>query len=215
MEHTGRDGGDATGGKDASDRLALAAVRRAALHEGGSRQAVAMRSVLAHLSIAPRSARARELRARLEQLHERGLVTRARAHGVLVWGLAAEGAELLAAAERAGRRAALPEAPQHRAWRSARAEAEQKLGLFAAELREDLRSASALLDALSDGDAPPSDAWLELGPRLLGDCRRLGSAWHCLHEWPEPSDETADRDPGAADPLRAGRRNLALWERRP
>lgn len=215
MERARMQGGDAAKRRDGCDRLLLAAVRRAVLHEGSTGRAVAFRSVLSHLAISPRSAQARALRARLDHLRGSNLVTQARAHGVVVWGLAAGGTRLLAAAEADGWQADLPEAPQHRAWRAAREAAAQSLGLFAAELREDVREASALLDALSDGDAPPSEEWLALGPRLLGDCRRLGSALHCLREWPEPSDEVADRDPAGVDPLRAGRRNIALWERRP
>ncbi|HXD54483.1 MAG TPA: hypothetical protein VN618_06995 [Solirubrobacteraceae bacterium] len=204
-----------TAGDSRSERLALAAVRRAALHDGRERGAAPLRAVRAHLSVAPRTTRARELTAQLERLREAGLLETTRAHGVVAWGLSADGSRLLAQAEAEGWRAELPESPQHRAWRVARATAEQELGRFALGLREDLREAAALLDALSAGAgrAPHSDAWLALGPRLLADCRRLGSAWHCLHEWPEPGEESADRDPSATDPLRAGRRNIALWAR--
>lgn len=217
MEQAGRRGREAADEDGPSDQLVLAAVRRAALHEGGQRGAVPLRAVLAHLGIAPRSARGRELRRRVERLGEAALLRQARAHGVVVWSLAEDGARMLDAAEARGWRPALPESPQHRAWRSARAAAERELDRFAAELTADIHDAGALLDALAadSGHAPPSDAWLTLGPRLLGDCRRLGSAWHCLHEWPEPSDEAADGDPGAREPLRAGRRNIALWARRP
>ena len=70
-----------------------------------------------------------------------------------------------------------------------------------------------------------SDAWLELGPRLGRSCRLIGSATHCLHEWPEPGDGRADIDDhsGPGDErlteaecarrrsLRRGRRNTTLW----
>lgn len=201
-------------GESLSERLVLAAVRRAALHDGRERGAAPLRAVRAHLAVAPRTRRARELTAQLERLREAGLLVTSRTHGVLAWGLSADGSRLLEQAE-GDRRAELPESPQHRAWRVARATADRELGRFAVGLREDLREAAALLDALSAGAgrAPHSDAWLGLGPRLLADCRRLGSAWHCLHEWPEPGEESADHDPSATDPLRAGRRNIALWAR--
>ena len=89
------------------------------------------------------------------------------------------------------------------------------------QLAADLARAESMLAALEGaGEAPHSDVWLALGRTLQSGCRRIGSAWHCLHEWPEPGDEHADRDgplPGDPEPqpalraLRAGRRNVNLW----
>jgi hypothetical protein len=114
----------------------------------------------------------------------------------------------------------LPEAPQHLAWRHARGAATQELGRFEDRLDTSLLEARGMLEATTSPPerAPASDDWLRLGRRLLSDCRRLGSAWYCLHEWPEPEDSIPDHDPPPAAEwapelraLRAGRRNLALW----
>jgi hypothetical protein len=201
------------------DELILAAVRRAALHGGAVGGGASLRAVLAHLSIARRGRPAQAVRGRLEQLTQRGELLPARVHGVPVWRLSAQATRRLAAADRAGRSPALGESPQHLAWRQARTAAGQELAGFAAALDADLVEAREMLAALSGaaGQAPHSDLWFSLGHRLLGDCRRLGSAWHCLHEWPEPSDDRADRgeplpeDPASLRALRAGRRNVALW----
>jgi hypothetical protein len=201
------------------DELVLAAVRRAVLHGRAGDAGASLRAVLAHLSIARRTARARAASERLDDLARRGALQRARRHSVPVWKLAPAGARRLTAAQCAGRAPVLGESPQHLAWRHARAAAGQELARFAARLDADLAEAGEMLAALTDGSgaAPHSDQWFALARRLLGDCRRLGSAWHCLHEWPEPCDERADRDePREGEPaelraLRAGRRNVTLW----
>jgi hypothetical protein len=201
------------------DELVLAAVRRAVLHGRAGDSGASLRAVLAHLSIARRTALARAAKERLDDLTRRGALQRATKHGVPVWKLAPAGARRLAAAGRAGRAPVLGESPQHLAWRRARAAAGEELAHFAARLDADLTEAREMLAALSDGSgaAPHSDQWFALGRRLLGDCRRLGSAWYCLHEWSEPRDECADRDelrrgePARLRTLRAGRRNVTLW----
>lgn len=216
MEQPRRQGQPA-GGRGPSDELILAAVRRAVLHAREARGGATLRAVLAHLSVPRRTARARALAGRLAGLERSGELARTTAHGVAGWSLTAAGERRLAAALRTGWAPALPEAPQHAAWRQARASAGQELGGFMARLAADLAEADAMLAAIGGGSAPHSDRWLALGRRLLGDCRRLGSAWHCLHEWPEPDDARADHDeprpdePGQAPALRAGRRNIALW----
>jgi hypothetical protein len=209
-------------GRDApTDETILAAVRRASLHEAMPHGGASLRIVLAHLGIARRSGRARAVRARLAQLQDEGRLSQIRRHGIAMWKLTPGGARRLAAAEkRAGAPVALPESPQHIAWRNARVAAEAELGRFAASLAADVAATEAMLAALGRCEGPESDEWLHLGRRLLGDCRRLGSAWHCAKEWREPEDSRPDRDrPGPGEPapadalraLRAGRRNTTLW----
>jgi len=204
-----------------ADETILAAVRRASLHDATPNGAASLRVLLAHLGIARRSGQARAVRARLPQLQEEGSLSQISRHGIAVWRLTPAGGRRLAAAEkRAGGPLPLPESPQHLAWRNARVAAEAELERFVVALATDIAAAEAMLAALGHGEGPHSDQWLLLGRRLLGDCRRLGSAWHCLEEWPEPDDARPDKDrPGPGEPapadalraLRAGRRNITLW----
>lgn len=136
--------------------------------------------------------------------------------GVDVWALAPGGRGRLQGAGGMD----LPESPQHREWRNARALAAQEIERFRVSLHDALTEASALLDGMSD-----SDAWFELAEGLRHAARRLGSATYCLYEWGEPSDDRADIDDhvspadSALDPSerrsrearRAGRRNPRLW----
>jgi hypothetical protein len=206
-----------------SDELVLAAVERAGRHQAHATAAVPVWSVLDHLAVSRRSAAARHVRARLGALAAGGWLERASRHGVPTWELTSSGMRRLRRARGDGGVALLPEAPQHRAWRNARTAAAEELERFRASLREGLRHAELLLDA----EPPPhSDAWLELAQELQRACRRLASASHCLYEWSEPDDERPDFDqrsePGDAEldederarrqALRAGRRNLRLWD---
>ena len=204
--------------------LVLAAVDRAIRHDRDARRAVSARAIRAHLALPPRSGAARGLGPVLEGLCADGSLTRERRRGVTRWALSGAGRALLARRRRRdGAPAALPESPQHAAWRSARRIAAQEI----ARLRRGL--AATLAEGARQLAAPRpahSDEWLALGERLRGDCRRLASASHCLYEWPEPDDERADvdthveheRDAGLdagavarRRALRAGRRNTTLW----
>lgn len=204
------------------DELVLAALERAARHHLRDTSAVPVWAILEHLDILARSAPARHVRAQLDAMQIEGLLERSRRHGIPTWALSATGRRRLRRAQRAGGLPALPESPQHRAWRNARTLAAQELERFRQTLRERLDQAALLLDA----DPPPhSDAWLELADELRRACRQLASASHCLREWPEPDDARADHDellePGdrRLQPAqlalrrtrRAGRRNTRLW----
>jgi hypothetical protein len=202
----------------------LAALERAQRQRPSGPGPVTLATLLAHLGIVRRSSGSRTVRARLETMIEEGAVERSLRHGVEVFALPPEAA-------RRGRRrreraaASLPESPQHRAWREARAIAGHELPRLATTLHAALRDA---LDALDSRVPLHSDAWLLTAERLREECRRLGSAIHCLHEWEEPDERSADVDErsepwdGGLDPelrarlrwLRAGRRNVTLWRAR-
>jgi hypothetical protein len=206
-----------------SDELVLAAVERAGRHRAGERLDVPIRSVLEHLDLPRRSSAARHVLVRLNALAADGAVEAGRRHGIATWALTQDGRRRLAASPHA-LAGALPESPQHRAWRQARTTAELELERFRASLAVELDDARRLLDGEA---AVASDAWLELAERLARSCRLLGSAAYCLYEWPEPSDDRADVDPGlepGEDALpelerarllarRRGRRNISLWMR--
>ncbi len=188
-------------------------------------EGVSLRAIVAHLGAGLRSGVARSARVRLRELEEAGSVERTRTRGVEVWSLTARGRRRLQRLRARGAEPALPESPQHRAWREARLAAQLEIDRFAAALRAELDAASAMLAA---DPRPPSDAWFELAERLRTSARRLGSAQHLLHEWPEPDEGRADVDErvGAGDEalsparrqrlraLRAGRRNVRLWRER-
>jgi hypothetical protein len=211
------------------DRLVLAAVERAVRHRADATPAAPIWSILAHLAITRRSAGGRHVRLRLAALVDAGELSCTRRHGANLWALTRQGEERLRKARDAGEPAPLPESPQHRAWRDARAVASEEIENFRQRLGELLEEAGTLLSAEPAAD---SDAWLELGEELRAACRLLGSATHCLYEWEEPDDASADIDGREAPDspqrtareagldaralarrraMRAGRRNVGLW----
>jgi hypothetical protein len=170
-----------------------------------------------------RSTRARHAKSQLAALVAAGLLERSRRHGLEAWHLTAAGLRRLRRAEREGRVPALPESPQHRSWRHARATASHEIERARRELRAHLDQALVLLDA----EQSSSDAWFEVGDRLGRSPWLVGSMTHCLHEWNEPDDEHPDHDEHTApgdeqlEPderirvraRRRGRRNTGLWRR--
>jgi ribosome-binding protein aMBF1 (putative translation factor) len=221
------------------DVLVLAAVDRAERHRGTRLDppGVPVWGVFGHLDVAARSRRARQVRARLDELVDTGSLERLRRHGVAVWTVTRAGRRRLSRARRAGRLSGLPESPQHRAWREARELAGERIDGFRLDVLEELEHARELLEAhlaAAEGRVAPemagesvSDAWFEVADRLQHACRRLGSASYCLEEWQEPDDARADVD-DRSDPCdrvfdrkrrdrrfarRQGRRNTGLWDR--
>jgi hypothetical protein len=219
--------------------LVLAAVDRAERHRVPKVDppGVPVWSVLEHLATPRRSRRAREVRARLDELVAAGSLERSRRHSVAVWSVTRPGRRRLSRARRAGPGPVLPESPQHRAWRDAQELAGERVEGFRLDVLEELEHAGELLDAemaVAAGRVAPevlggslSDAWFEVAERLQRACRRLGSASYCLWDWREPEDARADVD-DHRDPRdqvfdrkqrerrvarRHGRRNTALWDR--
>ncbi len=202
-----------------AEEIVLAAVARASLHRRAA--SASLRSVLAHLAVTPRSASARSVRLSLAALAELGFLVRGSRRGVELWGVTGRGRDRLSMLGPDAGRALLPEAPQLLAWRNARRTAARELPRLERALGEALTEGQRLL---ADGGAVHSDTWFELAGELSRAARRVGSAGHCLREWPEPDDARADRDErsepgdGALDAglrarrrLRAGRRNPLLW----
>jgi hypothetical protein len=209
-------------GRGPTPMLLLAAVERARRHRQWPGTEATLGEVLAHLGAEPRSAQARDIRAGLAALRERGELREGRRHGVASWSLTARGRQRLRDAKAAGTVPELPEAPQHREWRETRALAERALPRLHARLARSLERTGRMLER------PPragSDAWLEAAEELRACARSVGCAVHCLREWPEPGDARSDADrlDGHADreldperlarlrELRAGRRNPRLW----
>jgi hypothetical protein len=207
-----------------SDELVLAAFERAERHREREEEGIWLPHVVRHLGFIEGSWTTRRLRPQLEALRTAGALSCWRRRGLIVWGLTAAGRQRLAHARRAGKLAELPESPQHREWRAARAAAGERVDGFRAELRAILTEASALLE----DEATPTNVWFELRERLARISWRLGSAVYCMREWSEPDEAKADVDDGDdhADErldrntrwhlrvLRTGRRNTGRWDER-
>jgi hypothetical protein len=173
-----------------SDALVLATIERAERHREREREGVMMSDIAEHLGFVHGSWTTRRLRPQLDALIAEGLLARSRRHGVLVWELTDDGRGRLDQMRRAGEAGELPEAPQHRLWRHARATAGQRIDAFRTEARGAVEEAAMLLDT----EDAPSDAWFGVAERLRASCWRVGSATHCLREWREPDDARPDVD---------------------
>jgi hypothetical protein len=173
-----------------SDGIVLAAVERAERHREREREGVMLSDIAEHLGFVHGSWTTRRLRPQLDALIAKGSLARSRRHGVVVWALTEAGRGQLKRMRRTGEVEELPEAPQHCAWRHARATAGERIDGFRTEAREALEDAAMLLDA----EDTHSDAWFGVAERLQASCWRVGSATHCLHEWREPDDGRPDVD---------------------
>jgi hypothetical protein len=183
--------------------LILAALERAQRHGGTDVWVVAVGE---HLGFECGRATTRRLRPRLLNLRIAGSVSKSERHGREYWTLTPAGRRRLAAARQAGEVDELPESPQHRVWRRARAAAGEQIGGFA-ELASDVIGDAER--ALAAGDVT-SEQLFELSERLRWNLWRLGSATYCLREWDEPDDARPDRDetPGPGP----GRRSTSAWK---
>jgi hypothetical protein len=175
-----------------SDALILVALDRAERHERPNpwdETGVYWTRLLLHLGFARTSWTTRRLRPQVEALIDAGLVRRTRNAGRVRWGLTDAGATR-ATQVRLDGEADLLDSPQRWEWQRGRAEAERQIE----RIRE--RVARALQGALEmlDGGAADSDDWYDLAEGLGCECRRLGGATFCLHEWDEPDDEHPDLD---------------------
>jgi Helix-turn-helix domain len=211
-----------------SEEVVLAAVERAERHwpGEGKRRGATRREIAEHLGFVHGAWTTRKLRPELDALVTAGLLETLRRHGGTLWAPSKAGRRRLASLRRSGKELELPESPQHRAWRTARTSAANRIDEFCTELGRDLDDASALL---ARHRHVGSDAWLELRDRLSHDCWCVASALHCLYEWPEPDDQNADVDDrrGPHDErldraardrlrwLRSGRRNPNSWTGNP
>lgn len=189
----------------APDALALAAVERAERH---GTEEVWIVLVAEHLGFKRSAHTTRRLRPQLECLRIAGELESTERLGRECWTLTDAGRERLASARRDGAVGDLPESPQHRRWRHARAQAAERI--------DDFRN--LVFDAVDAADkvvpwAKPtgSEKWFELGERLRWSLWLVGSATYCLEEWEEPDDARADDvddDPGFGP----GRRSVSAWE---
>ncbi len=206
-----------------SDTTILAALERAQRHHTGVHPAVSLHTLVQHLGLPWHAGTARRLGPPLRRLQDVELLRMVRPEGNRGWELTSTGRSKLRTLRRAGKVDVLPESPQHSRWRNARQLARESLPEFEQQLRELFDRAEAMLAALA---VVGSDDWLLLADDLVRACRRMGSAVHCAHEWPEPDDHKPDTD-NLREPhdkqrprelrlrlrlLRHGRRDPARWE---
>jgi hypothetical protein len=175
-----------------SDALILVALDRAERHERPNpwdETGVYWTRLLTHLGFVRNSWTTRRLRPQVEALIDAGLIRRTRNAGRVRWGLTDAGA-IRATQARLDGEAALPDSPQRWEWQRGRTEAERQLDSIRGQVASGLQDALKLLDARK----ADSDDWYDLADRLGRECRRLGGATFCLHEWDEPDDEHPDLD---------------------
>jgi transcriptional regulator with XRE-family HTH domain len=181
------------------DALILAAIWRAERHGGRDEPGVLYAAVVDHLGLRMGSGTGRRLRPRLHDLVAAGLVEQFRRRGHELLMLTPKGARRLRAEP-----VELPESPQHARWREGRGAALERVGGF----RSDVGAALAEGAALLADESAPSDAWYALAERVEKACKRVGSATHCLRDWPEPDDAKPD----VASGEHGSRRNYRLWD---
>lgn len=186
-----------------STELVLTAIGRAERHRRSDGPGVLLADVKEHLALRHTGWTTRQMRPQLTELESHGLVKQIRRHGLNLWGLTPDGRQWIEAI--GGDIGPLPESPQHKKWREARAAARERIPEFRAGLHHALTEANALLETTPEAD---SDTWFERGASLNRACRTLASATHCLYEWPEPSDARADID----DSKHRGRREIGRWD---
>jgi hypothetical protein len=167
-----------------SDDVVLAALDRAARHSNADREIAGSGTITLHLAISTRSGAWRLVRRQLDALVSAGLVEYARYAGMPAWGLTQAGRVRLRTID-----VVLPESPQHQQWRQSREIAEQEMGRFRAGLADALRDGLASVES---GAPARSDVWIGLRKRVGREAERVAGAAHCLGEWPEPDDATAE-----------------------
>jgi len=200
-----------------SKELILAAIDRAELHrikhddrvlhrDKPDRSGVPLSVVKEHLGLARGGTTTIKLRPTWNELQADGLIEQGCRLGMVVWKLTDAGQNYLDRASRAADIGLLPESPQHRRWREARAIAAERIGEFGEMLQALLGEAAGLIDAHETAD---SDTWHALAQRLHRACERMESASYCLREWPEPDDSRPD----SPAHRKAGLRNIKRFDK--
>lgn len=186
------------------DALALAAVERAARH---GTEEVWIVLVSEHLGFERAAHTTRRLRRQLERLRVAGSLRSVERHGRECWVLTDAGCKRLASARQDGAVGDLPESPQHRRWRHARAQAGERIDDFRDLVFDAVDAADEVVPWAKQ---TRSEKWFELAERLRWSLWLVGSATYCLEEWEEPDDARADldEDPGPGP----GRRSVSAWE---
>jgi DNA-binding MarR family transcriptional regulator len=189
-----------------SDAMVLAAIDRAERHRGGTGEGARMSNLAEHLGLVHGARTTLGLRPQLDALIDAGALERARRQGLVLLVLTEKGRR---GAARARQTVALPESPQHRAWKQTRRKAVERID----GLREDARRAVQDAGRLLDTEEADSEALFLLAVRLGEALQYLGSATYCAREWAEPDDARADTDDDRPPWYRPSRRSTRGWGR--
>jgi hypothetical protein len=182
-----------------SDELVLAAIDRA-IRQGPN--TVWIVHVAEHLGFRKQAHTTRKVRDQLERLRVQDrTVERLDRMGRDYWQLTPAGRRVLELARAEDRLDALPESPQHRAWRKAREAAAERIDPFRGLLSAAIQDTHT---AELEPAGVPSETWLTLRERLDAAAWLVASSTYCLHEWPEPSEDCLDADPDLYGPRRRG-----------
>lgn len=188
-----------------SDAVVLAAIDRAEVHRERG-EGASMENIADHLGFVYNAWTSRRLRPQLDALIDAGVLERVRLLGFIRLVLTEKGRARAAQARQA---VALPESPQHRAWRQTRRTAVERIGGVREDARQAVQDAGRLLDA----EEVDSDAWFALAERLREALQNLGCATYCAREWAEPDDTHADTDDDRPPWHRPSRRSTRGWDR--
>ncbi len=189
-----------------SDAVVLVAIDRAERQRRGTSEGVMGSNLAEHLGFVRGPWTARGLRPQLDALIKAGALERVKRQGLVLLVLTEKGRRRAA---RARRTVALPESPQHRAWRQTRRKAVERIDGLREEARRAMQDAGRLLEA---GEAD-SEALFLLAVRLKEALQYLGSATYCVREWAEPDDARADTDDDRPPWYRPSRRSTRGWGR--
>lgn len=181
-----------------SDALILAALERAQRHANRETLGVGYSEVVHHLGLPMHAGTGKRLRPRFRELEAAGLIVGTKYGSLVRYTITSKGRQVLKDAGEI----VLPESPQHQRWREAREAAARQISGFRAEVDEMIREVSAMPENVG------SETWFAFAERLERFCWRLGSATHCLREWPEPDDDAPDVEESVR---RLGRRDVTRW----
>lgn len=193
----------------------LAAIERAEWQVvlPGERKGTRRNEVVAHLGLDWHSGNARRLKVQLEALEAEGCVEIERKipHRSIV-ALTPGGHDRLQLARRQKVAEAmpesLPESPQHRNWREARAVAEEKEDEIRSRATDVVQYA---LTALLKPEADGAEELMAIGDRLHRVFWRFASVVYVRQEWVEPDERSRDKDPGKGGSWLHSPRRVDLW----
>jgi len=193
----------------------LAAIERAELHSprSGGQRAAYRRDVVVHLGLDWHPGTARRLKAQLEGLEtDRCVRLGSKAPDRSLVALTRRGCNRLQRARREqmpeALASALPESPQHRAWREARAAAVSRVDEFRSAATDAVQDAETALVSPAGASA---EELMRIGDRLRREFWRLASATYCREEWAEPDERKRDKDPGRDGIWLCSPRAVSFW----